>query len=75
MQPSEKFLLIQRLFIFCDEWLYYGVLLLLYFHGKMETDPAIFWIVTAVGAIFILISYGKQWHMEAMRFESKKRDL
>lgn len=73
-QPSEKFLLTHRLFTFFDEWLFYGVLLLLYFSGKMEEDPVVFWIVTALGATFILISYAKQWYMEAMRFESKKKE-
>jgi hypothetical protein len=73
-QPSEKYLLIHRLFTFFDEWLFYGVLLLLYFSGIMKEDPAVFWIVTTLGASFILISYAKQWYMEAMRFESKKRD-
>ena len=72
--PSEKFLLIQRLFTFLDEWLFYGLLTLLYFHGKMETDPVIFGIVGFLGGTFILISYIKQWYTEAMRFESSEKD-
>lgn len=72
-KPSEKFLLTHRLFTLIDEWLFYGVLLLLYFHGKMEEDPGIFWAVTGLGALFIIISYCKLWYMEMMRFESKER--
>lgn len=72
--PSEKFLLTQRLFTFLDEWLFYGVLILLYFHGKMEKDPVIFWLVVFLGGSFILVSYIKQWYMETIRFESSKKE-
>jgi hypothetical protein len=74
-QPSEKFLLTQRMFTFLDEWLFYGLLTLLYFNGKMESDPFLFWAVAVLGGSFMVISYVKQWFMEAMRFETKNNKL
>lgn len=73
-QPSERFLLIHRAFTFFDEWLFYGVLILLYFEGVLESSPALFWGVLFFGASLILISYVKQWRMEAMRFEPSEKE-
>ena len=63
--PSEKYLLVHRLFIFLDEWLFYITLGILHFTG----NHLIMGIVAVLGAIFILNSYRRQWVMEKMRFE------
>jgi hypothetical protein len=67
--PSEKYLLIHRLFTFFDEWLFYAVLLLLYF-----TENYLLLIpVLIFGAWAIIFSYKKQWKTEALRFKIDDR--
>ena len=73
-RPSERFLLIHRLYTFFDEWGFYGVLLLLYFNDVHKNDPLTFGLVLGVGSLFIVISYFKMWYMEAMRFETKAEE-
>lgn len=73
-KPTERFLLIQRLFTFLDEWLFYGVALYLYHLAYPGCWIPAFWIVAVLGSIFIIISYAKQWHMEAMRFEKTEEN-
>jgi hypothetical protein len=62
--PSEWYLIEHRKLLFKDEWLFYTILLLLFF-----TDHWLMMIpVTILGAAFVLLSYRRQWGMEAMRF-------
>lgn len=62
--PSEWYLIEQRKLLFKDEWLFYGLLVLLFFtnHWYMMVP------VTILGASFVLYSYKRQWEMEEMRF-------
>ncbi len=62
--PSEKYLLIHRLFTFLDEWLWYGVLLVLFFTGNYIMTGVVF----IFGAVFNIVSYNNQWEMENKRF-------
>ena len=72
VRPSEVFLLAHRLFTFLDEWLFYA---LLYHLWHQSTIPKwLFWTVAGVGATMIVISYGKQWYMEAQRFHNPAGD-
>jgi hypothetical protein len=67
MVPTEKYLLIHRLFVFFDEWLFYAVLALLFFTQKyLMLIP-----VLIFGAFAIGLAYKKQWAMENKRFESE----
>ncbi len=59
-RPSERFVLIHRLFTFLDEWLFYAVLLILWF----SAEYAMFGMVLVVGTIFNSISYKRYWAME-----------
>ena len=68
-QPSEMFLLTQRAFTFLDEWLFYGLLFLLYSRGIIEEEPVLFWTVAVIGGLLIAISYIKQWRLESLRFK------
>jgi len=65
--PSEKYLLIHRIFTFFDEWLFYGVLLLLYFTESYLLMLPVF----LFGSCAIMYSYKRQWAMESSRFDSK----
>ncbi len=65
-KPTEKFLLVQRLFTFLDEWLFYGLLLFLYVN-----DYDAFWPVVAIGGLMIGLSYYKLWTMEREIFSEE----
>ena len=69
-RPSETFLLVQRLFTFLDEWLFYALLGFLYVNNYMEA----FWPVAAIGSTMMVISYVKQWYMEVKRFHSDHQE-
>jgi len=62
--PSEKYLLLQRLFTFLDEWLFYLVLGILYYTGNYKMMI----LVAIHGVVFIANSYRLQWKMERERF-------
>lgn len=68
--PSERFLLLHRLFTFLDEWLFY--LLLIFWWVRSD------WIALAItavlGTIFVLYSYKRQWAWEDARFDMKIKD-
>jgi hypothetical protein len=62
--PSEEYLIAQREILFRDEWLFYGLLLTLFLlkHWYIMVP------VVILGATFVLVSYHRQWAMEAQRF-------
>ena len=62
--PSEKYLMDQRRLLFWDEWLFYVVLGLLFFTSHYY----VMGLVAVHGALFIAISYRRQWKMERLRF-------
>lgn len=63
-QISERYLIFQRLMTFCDEWLFYGLLLYLFERGH----TAMLVCVAFLGACFVANSYKRQWAMEEKRF-------
>lgn len=67
IRPSEKFLLAQRVFTFLDEWLFYALLWALWRDPKIPLY--LFGLVAIIGTTMIIVSYIKQWYMEARRFD------
>lgn len=65
IRPTERFLLVHRIITFFDEWLFY--LLLVYLYVNQHITALI--VTASIGGLFIIISYLKQWYMEAARFE------
>lgn len=57
---GRALLMLRRLFIFMDEWLYYLTLLYLYFYAG---DVLIFTIVLWVGGFMVLLSYYYYWRV------------
>ena len=70
-RPSEKFVLIHRLFTFLDEWLLYSVLLGLLFAGYFYSYFFLFAVIPIMiyGGIVIRISYKRQWEFERLLLE------
>jgi len=71
MIPSEKYILIQRLILFADEWLFYSVLIMLWL---MSAPLLLFLAVVSFGAFGVSLSYKRQWAMEASRFQKVVTD-
>lgn len=63
-QISERYLIFQRVMTFCDEWLFYGLLLYLFERGHYGMLVP----VACLGTLFVANSYKRQWAMEAKRF-------
>lgn len=64
--PSENYLLQQRWYTFLDEWFFYIVLGILY----LLNDYGMMVVVAIHGAIFLAVSYRRQWNMESRRFDT-----
>jgi len=60
MRPSERFVLIHRLFTFFDEWLFYGLLLYLY----VNEHYGMVVLTSVVGAVLVGYAYVRGWRLE-----------
>lgn len=65
-RPSEKYVLIQRLYTFLDEWLFYCVLLGLLAAGYFVDKYFLLYGIPVViyGAVCIGYSYKRLWDLE-----------
>jgi len=62
LRPSERFVLIHRLFTFLDEWGFYLLLLVLW---RDPTIPKWLWLIVLVfGASVISATYMFQWDLD-----------
>ena len=73
VRPSEKFVLIHRLFTFLDEWLLYSVLLGLLFAGYFYSYLFLIAMMPVIiyGGIVIWVSYKRQWEFERLLLEGE----
>jgi len=72
---GRTYLICHRLFTFFDEWFFYGTLVSLYALHKYEGWPLWMFAVAGIwGALVILISYYRQWKMEAEILGDLKND-
>ena len=71
MKPSEKYVLIQRLFTFFDEWLFYLVLIALLSAGYFLSTYFLYYGIPVViyGLFCIANSYRRLWALEKAMLE------
>lgn len=67
--PTERYILIQRLFTFFDEWLFYLLLAWLYVNNYVTLLVA----AAVIGGVAIINSYSRLWKMEDVRFGGKTK--
>ncbi len=72
-KPTEKYILVQRLFTFLDEWLFYTVLLILLFADYFFDKCFLLYGIPVViyGAICIGYSYKRLWNLEKVLLEDE----